>query len=84
MINVKENLFDNLNMAKIGKIIDKCNDCEWCYFLKEEDGNTVYAAICLNENGFDKLLSFGCSSQKRVTLAIPKDCPLEEYKKDSI
>lgn len=67
-------------MAKIGKIIVECNDCEWCNFLKEEDGNTRYAAICLHESGFEKLLSDGVSSQKRVSIHIPKDCPLEEYK----
>ena len=67
-------------MAKIGKVIESCSDCEWCNFLKEEDGNTRYAAICLHESGFEKLLSDGVSSQKRVSIPIPKDCPLEDYK----
>lgn len=43
-------------MKKIGKIIDSCTDCEWCNFLKEENGNTLCAAICLHESGFEKYL----------------------------
>lgn len=66
-------------MAKIGKVIESCSDCEWCRFFKEEAGNTRYAAICLHESGFEKLLSDGDGSQKRVDIPIPKDCPLEDY-----
>ena len=71
-------------MAKIGKVIESCSDCEWCNFFKEEDGNTRYAAMCLHESGFSRHLSDGVNSQKRVNIRIPKDCPLEEYKGSSI
>lgn len=67
-------------MKKIGKIIDSCTDCEWCNFLKEEDGNTLFTAICLHEDGFEKLLGHSTNSMKHVSISIPKDCPLEDYK----
>lgn len=70
-------------MKKIGKIIDSCTDCEWCNFLKEENGNTLCAAICLHESGFEKILGTNTTSMKYVDISIPKDCPLEDYN-DSI
>ncbi len=62
-------------MKKISKIIDSCNDCEWCNFLKGE----IYAAICLHESGFEKILGTNTTSMKYVDISIPKDCPLEDY-----
>lgn len=71
-------------MKKIENVIEKCNDCKHCEFLKQENGNGFYAAICGWENEEDLATPFiidtDSASLKHYNLEIPRNCPLETYK----
>lgn len=71
-------------MKKIENVIEKCNDCKHCEFLKQENGNGFYAAICSWENlkadAPPIIIDTASDSLRKYALEIPRNCPLETYK----
>lgn len=70
-------------MKKIAKVIELCNDCEHCVFADNRRETKSTFAICMsgkvepfliNESQSSDIASYG--------LAIPKNCPLEDYGKN--
>lgn len=78
-------------MAKIARVINSCNDCEYCKTLQEVDGNTSFSLVCNYENPevteeedcFEPfMIGFYHEHPKHYANWIPKQCPLEDYKQD--
>jgi len=61
---------------KISKIIDKCNDCHNCFFSSSSK-EQYHFAVCVVGEGI--LLQHGSEPAFRYKLAIPENCPLEDY-----
>lgn len=73
-------------MSKIAKVIETCNDCVWCELFVSVDSNYSSVIICThdeNENG-SFLINHSetdANVKDRFVNTIPKNCPLEDYKK---
>ncbi len=65
-------------MTKIAKIIDTCNDCESCFYASTSK-ETRHYAICEHIDVDSFLLHVSNDPAVRYKLAIPENCPLEDY-----